>query len=386
MDGSAIWVQSAVQTFNTDPRLWITLPLKAIERRTVTTALIRRLPRVDVVDSRRVLASAEEILSTPSAVDVLLELDRQRRFDIVLVRSFEVCREIVDRGAFPLRLWSCYILEPERDLGNPVYREALARISRSSAMVLVQSPAMAELLRSVDPTSADRLALLPPAIADRPRRRADPDRIRLRLFYTGKFHPFYPVDRMVEAFVELRRHLPRLEFELVGDKVYQPPDDPTYAPRMRRMLRTTPGVRWYGALPRDRVETVLARGGVALSIWDYRHGSRLNDLVVSTKLLDYASVGLPVVLMRTRAQEEMLGLDYPLFVSDIEEVLPLLRRTLSDPLLYRTAAERTWQASRAFTYSEVYEGIRPSVEAAIANAPSGEPGSVTGDDAAEGDR
>jgi glycosyltransferase involved in cell wall biosynthesis len=365
MDGSAIWVQSVAETLNVDPRLRVTLPLKALERRGVITDLIRTLPRVDLVDSRDVIATADHVLTPQSAVDVLVELDRARNFDIALVRGFEVCRELIRRGALAGRVWACYVVEPERNLEDPEYRRDLAAIAEGSQQLLFQSPEMAAQMLSICPGVSDRVAFLPPAIPDRPRQRADPERIERRLFYVGKFHPFYPVERMIRTYRDLRERIHGLSFDIVGDKVYQSPENPAYARNMRRLLRTTPGVRWHGALPRDRVERLLSRGGVALNVWDYRFGSRLNDLVISTKLLDYASVGLPVVMMRTPAHESMLGAGYPLFVSDADELAPKLLAALTDSSLYRAAAEWTWQASRQFTYSRRYEALRPLFERAV---------------------
>ena len=79
--------------------------------------------------------------------------------------------------------------------------------------------------------------------------------------------------------------------------------DGGWADDLERRLVTTPGVTWHGAVSRDEVTRLLGRGGIALSLWDYRHGDRMNDLVVSTKLLDYCRAGLPVVLNRPAAQE-----------------------------------------------------------------------------------
>ena len=97
----------------------------------------------------------------------------------------------------------------------------------------------------------------------------------------------------------------------------------------------------------------------------------VNDVVVSTKLLDYLAAGLPTIATRTATQVEILGSQYPLFVDDPGEVLERARAVLADPSLYRTAAETAWQVGRAYTYERVYDGIRPHVAAALALAGGG---------------
>ncbi len=122
-----------------------------------------------------------------------------------------------------------------------------------------------------------------------------------------------------------------------------------------------PGVVRHGGLSRAAVAGLLAKGGVALSVWDYRYGSHWNDLVVSTKLLDYCAAGLPVILNRTQAQEAILGADYPLFVHTAAEAEALIDRVLRDDDLYRAAGERCWTSSRRFTYAAVHERLAPEL-------------------------
>jgi hypothetical protein len=54
-------------------------------------------------------------------------------------------------------------------------------------------------------------------------------------------------------------------------------------------------------------------------------------------------------------------------VDTVDEALPVLRRVLREPDLYRMAAERTFQASRPFTYPAVHALLRPFLEAAAAS-------------------
>jgi glycosyltransferase involved in cell wall biosynthesis len=369
VDGSAVWVQSVAETLHLGPTSEIVLPLRAVERRDVITGLLRRLPRVELIPAEQAVRKVgPNGLTTAEVIDLIERLDRHKPFDVILIRSFEVAQAAVRSRRLSDRLWSTYILEPERDTGSADYLRDLTELATGSRYLVAQSEEMRALTEALVPAARGKTILLPPAIPARPAQRADPDRIVPRLIYTGKFHPFYPVNRMIEFYQELRAEIPGLEFHVVGDKIHRPREDPLYAPTLERALTHTPGVIWHGAVPRDQVETLVAEGGVALSLWDYRHGSRMNDLVISTKLLDYASVGVPVILNRTAAQETVLGPDYPLFVRRTDEALPLLRRTLSDPGLYREAAERTFAGSRAFTYPNVFAHLEPFLREGNASA------------------
>jgi glycosyltransferase involved in cell wall biosynthesis len=359
IDGSTIWVQSVTETLLVDPAVEVTIPLRAPVRRDVMTGALRRLDRVRLVDAHPRIAARNLGLTTTQALDLIERLDRDRPFDAIILRSLQLCLVAADRPSLRNRLWSCYILEPERDPNDPAYRQQMTRIAEASKFVVVQSEGMRRLLESVVPEARGKTVLLPPGIPAETGPRADLSRPVRRLLYTGKFHPFYPVERMIDFLVQLRAEVPDLEFHIAGDKIMPIEEDPTYQDRLRSRLETTPGVVWHGSLPRDRVIDLLAEGGVALNLWDYAHGPRMNELVVSTKLLDYASVGVPVVLTRTPTQVELFGADYPLFVDDVDEALPLIRRVLTEPDLYRATAERAFEASRAFTYPAIHRLIAP---------------------------
>jgi glycosyltransferase involved in cell wall biosynthesis len=380
MDGSAIWVESAIRTLIVDPRVRLTVVLKAPERRAVVTSTIRGLDRVTLIPR----PDDAPPLDAAGAIDRLAEIDAHDPFDIVLIRGYEVGLEAARRATFVGRLWACYVLEPERDLDDTEHRSGLRAIVGGASRVLVQSQAMADLFASAVPDVAARILLLPPAVpppggpvAATPGSR----RSAHRLVYTGKFHPFYRIADLLDAFVELHRRDRRLTFHLVGDKVFQPPDDPESAPALRRRFRTTDGVVWHGAKPRPEVMELLREGGLALSVWDYDHGSRTNDLVISTKLLDYAVAGLPVLLTRTRAQEALLGSDYPLFLAPGANLASAIRAALDDTERLAIAAAATRAMAAAFSYPVVAAGLRPAIDAvAVANAgrpalPSAHPGS-----------
>lgn len=363
VSGSSVWVQAVAETLHAGERVGITIPLMAPERRTIITDLLRRLPRVELVDPRRQLRFVPPTgLYSTEILDLIEKLDREQRFDHILLRSFPYCRAALGRPALHGRLWSTYILEPERDVEDPEHLADLAAIAEASEYVVVQSEEMRALFEGLVPAGRGKTILLPPAVPPAgPEGRAPAPR-RERLIYAGKFHPFYPVTQMVGFLTELREEHPGLEFHVLGDQVFRSPAHAAWADELERALTTTDGVVWHGALARDDVNRFVSRGGIALSLWDYGHGSRINDLVVSTKLLDYCAAGVPVVCNRTAAQETVLGEDYPLFVRQPAEALPLLRALLEDAALYEDAAARCVAAAERYTYPRVHADLAPYLE------------------------
>jgi glycosyltransferase involved in cell wall biosynthesis len=365
VSGSSIWVQAVAETLHRDEDAAVVLPLRSPERRGLITDGLRSLPRLTLVDPRRQDPHVPPSgLYAAQALDLIEALDREAPFDAIVLRSFPYCLAAIERPALRGRLWSTYVLEPERDLDDPEHVRDLGRIAEASRYVVVQSEGMRSLLEGAVPAARGRTVILPPAVppAGAP---GVPDAVAPpapRMAYAGKFHPFYPVPAMIDALTALRPEFPGLEFHVLGDQISRAPGQEAWADDLERRLVTTEGVVWHGAVARDDVIRILHEGGVALSLWDYRHGSRMNDLVVSTKLLDYCLAGVPVILNRTAAQEEILGADYPLFVRSEAEATERLRAVLSDPGLHRSAAERCRAAVEPFRYPAVHAGLAPFLE------------------------
>src|SRR2546421_7882538 len=137
IDGSSIWTQSTAEVLHADPRTGVVIPLRAVDRRHVITGALRRLERVALLDSTwfrrgRTLTHAEAVRS-------LAWMEARRPFHIVLLRGYELCLEAIQNGSFSGQLWSAYILEPERDINDPVYVAGMDAIARASHRVIVQT-------------------------------------------------------------------------------------------------------------------------------------------------------------------------------------------------------------------------------------------------------
>jgi glycosyltransferase involved in cell wall biosynthesis len=349
LDGSAIWTESTAAILASIPGASVAVVLRAPEMRDVVTRRVRSIPGVRAIRPTGPIGDSRGRLTNGEALDLLEGLDRADPFDIVVLRGYEVCRLAAERGTFDGRLVSAYILEPERDRESSAYRSDLSRIALGSRRVAVQSDAMAALLTELAPEAADRTLLLPPGIPPRSIAPGPAPSAR-RLIYAGKFHPFYAIDELLDGFVELRAARPGLEFHLVGDKLMASPGDPEFRSRIRSRLEGTPGVVWHGGIDRDALNRLFREGGVALSVWDHRHGAEMNDLVVSTKLLDYCAAGLPVVLTRTRMQTQLLGPDYPFFIDQPREARSAIARALDDPASASAASRLALAAAARYSY------------------------------------
>jgi glycosyltransferase involved in cell wall biosynthesis len=354
IDGSSVWVQSMAQMLSSLPEVEVTLVLRCAEERQVLTEPLHAHPRIELIDPgagpepRKRLTSAE-------AIDTLETLDAERPFDVVLLRGAEVTAEACSRSAFPGRLWIYHLSESRPG----AEAEELRRVAASADRILCQTDAILALAEAATPEHAGKLTLLPPMIpapaTSDPVPKVEADR-PLKLIYAGKFAPEYNFIEMLETFKRLRRSHPEAELHLVGDKIHNPTDDPSFKPRAESALAETENIVWHGGVGRERVAQLLREADVALSV---RHPMMSRSKELSTKVLEYGAAGCAVILNRTPLYEELLGADYPLYATGADETLTALQRVWEDPEIREHAAERCRQAAEAFTFERVAANLEP---------------------------
>ena len=103
----------------------------------------------------------------------------------------------------------------------------------------------------------------------------------------------------------------------------------------------------------------------------WRHRDLDASLELSTKVLEFGALGLPVILNRTPMHEALLGADYPLFAVSLADVAAAAAAAAADPGLYRLAADRAGRAAEQFTLDRAAERLRGYLAAAVPRGGSG---------------
>ena len=393
IDGSAIWVQSTVQAM-ARAGCAVTLVLKSPVR---TDRLIAPLLAEPGVTIRR--PHAEHLISglgsasltAERAAQVLAALDQEHRQDLVVLRGRRVVTQVVADGGFTGRLWS-YLTDIPQSVAAMTEEKAaeLADIAAASRYLLCQTEELRSFLEGSVPAACGKCVLMPPvvpALDGSPQRRARTGRDPLRLVYTGKFAPRWNTYEMTQLPGLLAARGVPTEVHMLGDKIHSDPADPGYARRMRAALGRpqaaygapragTPspgdsGVIWYGGRSRQEAMQLAASCDIGLS---WRDASLDASLELSTKVLEFGLLGLPVILNRTPMHEELLGADYPLFARDLSDVADTVAEVASDPAVARLAAARTAAAARSFTLESAVSRLRGYLDRALpAAAPPASP-------------
>ena len=331
----------------------VTVLLRTPVKRDLLISPLRAEPAITVIDPATRKPGVQR-LEPGGAVALLTDLDAERRFDLVLLRGYGVADAAVAAGSFDGRIWLYHVPVHGGDPRDEV--EDLRRRAAVCDRVLCQTDAIMRRIDAAVPGIEDRLLLLPPMIPGGLREPEGPAAPLRRLFYAGKFSPEYYFLEMVSLFENLQHELPGLTWDVAGDKIHNPAADQSFQPAADAALRSTPGLNWHGAVSRERIRTLLESADVAMSI---RHPGMDDSTELSTKVLEYGAAGCPVLLNRNAVHVALLGEDYPLLASDLEDARVRMLATSGDWDLRGEAQRRCFEAASRHTFERVAETIAP---------------------------
>jgi glycosyltransferase involved in cell wall biosynthesis len=239
-------------------------------------------------------------------------------------------------------------------------------IASAARYLLCQTEELRCFLEGSIPAACGKCVLLPPMLADIPAARgAAAAGTPLRLVYTGKFAPRWNTLEMTELPWLLSARGIASELHMAGDKIHD--DASGYQQRMRAALDTE-GVTWHGGHSREEAMRLAASCDIGLS---WRHPDLDASLELSTKVLEFGALGLPVILNRTPMHEALLGADYPLFAASLADVAAAAAAAAAEPGLYRLAADRVGHAAERFTLDRAAERLRGYLAGAVPKGGSG---------------
>ena len=374
IDGSAIWLQSVTQAL-ARAGCAVTLVLKAPVR---TSRLIAPLLAEPGVTVRRpfeehLLEGLERSgpIRAAAAPALLARLDADKPHDLVVLRGRAVTAAAARDETFTGRLWPYLTDVPQSVPGlTPEAAGELELIASAARYLLCQTEELRCFLEGSIPAACGKCVLLPPMLADAPAahgaaasgaaaRGAAAAGTPLRLVYTGKFAPRWNTLEMTGLPGLLAARGVASELHMAGDKIHD--DASGYQQRMRAALEGD-GVTWHGGHSREEAMRLAASCDIGLS---WRHPDLDASLELSTKVLEFGALGLPVILNRTPMHEALLGADYPLFAASLADVAATAATAAADPAVYRLAADRTGRAAERFTLDRAAERLRGYLSAAV---------------------
>jgi len=354
LDGSAIWLQSVTQAL-ARAGCEVTLLLKAPVTTSRLIAPMLAEPGITIRSPHKEQLATTAVPAA-DAPSLLARLDGEKQYDLLVLRGRKVTTAVAQSKAFDGRLWA-YLTDVPQSVPGLTTELAgeLAAIAMSARYLLCQTEDLRCFLEGSIPQACGKCVLLPPILADIPGTRHERAAAKpLRLVYTGKFAPRWNTLEMTRLPELLGAKGIAAELHMVGDKIHNDPADAGYRQRMRAALEQDT-VTWHGGQSREDAMRLAETCDIGLS---WRHPELDASLELSTKVLEFGALGLPVILNRTPAHEALLGADYPLFAATLDDVVTVATAAAGDPGTYRLAADRASRAAGDFTMDRAAQRLR----------------------------
>jgi glycosyltransferase involved in cell wall biosynthesis len=160
-------------------------------------------------------------------------------------------------------------------------------------------------------------------------RSSPPSHERPLILFPGGLQYHQGVDLAIQAFSKLRERLPEVEFHIYGDGIAKP-DLVALATR----LGLNGSVRFFNPLPIHEVASVIA--GADLGVVPKRADSFGNE-AYSTKIMEFMSVGVPVVVSNTKIDRFYFSDGVVRFFKsgDVDDLANAMHAVLTTPGLQR---------------------------------------------------
>jgi glycosyltransferase involved in cell wall biosynthesis len=303
------------------------------------------------------LPDRARVLDIQGMLDGLEEIDRQQPVDGWVLRGFDLCTAAAARPAFRGRLWAYLTDIPQRDEDiTPESSARIVNIIQSCSIFFCQTLQFEAFVHRHWPMSQSKTRILSPMVPpatrhSRPVRRDQP----FRVAYAGKFAPLWGIRELFRSYAALRAQLPDAELHVYGDKIHNPPHDPSYRDEIRARLEGGDGLVWHGAVDRAQLMQALADVDVCWAYRDPQFERSTHEL--STKVLEYASIGVPIILARSEPNEAALGVDYPLFADNEADAKRLLADLAVSDTLRRDAVRAYEELAHRHSFAAVAQSL-----------------------------
>jgi glycosyltransferase involved in cell wall biosynthesis len=361
IDGSAIWCASVAHTLCHDAQVCVDILLHTPPKRDVNTVSLADRERIRLLDPWNpgdypaLQAAGGKLgprLTPEQAFERVERLHADEPYNLLVLRGGPICQLVAATPPLAARSWF-YLTQGGADY------ETVRAIAHSNGRIACQTPLLQEFFEGMLGPAPERYVPLPPMV---PRLLCDQPRTARRgkkLCYVGKFEANYMIEETIAAFGRLRERFPDAELVVAGDKFHDPERTGQLEQRVTAALRDTPGLIWHGGLPRDEVGQLMTSCDLG-SCW--RSAVYDDSLELSTKALEYAAAGLPVLLNPSRVNRLVFGDDYPLYVDSPASFADRVAAAFEDDDVYRRAAEIAFETCRRFTFAEVSQRLQPFLD------------------------
>lgn len=371
IDGSTIWLLNVCKLLALQPDMKIDLVLT---HRLENPVLAQELPDNVRIRSADLLLETAGINDTQLRPETLIDTlsgweGQVGRYDRIFVRGADYLTQVLAAPTFRDRVVAyAPSAIPDLSQAEPEWVR-LARMNRTR--IVVQSNTAKQALEALLDYPAYVVHVVPPIVFQpdtQPPKWTGP----ATLCYSGKVDLHYGLDWLIDLCDEASKD-PNLNVSWIAGK-------DTYRPRYRDFFKVMdrfrariaanelPGITLVSNVPHAEAKSLMREATLAYCL---RH-DRYDDVIeISTKIVEFCTLGVPPILNDNALNRELFGEDYPYLVDisqdDISaKVLDFLRDDAGDD--YARAQARITLIAAKFSAEALSDSLSHAIRGYLANA------------------
>ncbi|MCR8867911.1 hypothetical protein CN563_09280 [Bacillus sp. AFS026049] len=365
MDGSAVFLSSLASTIALDSNIEVDLLLASPVKRDILIQPLEKFDNITILNpfvDPFFNAAGDEwvkkgVIDFDIAEMLISHYWSQKDYDWLFVRSIETVEKIAKHKHIIKNtlVYATGLTHIGQDVNEEKF-ESIKNIYDQCAYFLCQTEEMCEFVIEILNLNKEKnkVSLLTPMIPNVESAEGQ-TRLKNKLVYTGKFDPDWKTIPIITAFKELKREIPNLSLDVAGDKFKWVKDDSQFKEEAAYLLKNTDGLTWYGALTRENAQQLIVNSDIGIT---WRSEEMDSSLELSTKLLEYGILRKAVIMNPTKMHMKLFGEDYPLYAVTEKDFRDAVKLALCNKDIYEFAAQRMYQVSRQFLFSEAIKKLQ----------------------------
>ncbi|MGE5702820.1 MAG: glycosyltransferase family 1 protein [Clostridia bacterium] len=276
------------------------------------------------------------------------ELDKKKNYDFLFVRGRKEAIDLLRENRKTAK--KLLFLTINYNLNSPANITELRHIFDNSRVMFFQSVPLAERFKAyvcengLSPDEASKkIGVLPQFVTPYPEQKLAAIRraIPPQLIQVGVIRPRYGLSVAVRAIRLIRKQVPKARLHVLHPSIV-----PKYRKKARALLKRR-GVKDHGMKSAWETKRMIVKNGIGLALIYDNTPDKTPSHAYLSRVLEYMSLGVPVITTPTKGNIHLLGQGYPLFVQDENDILRCYLKLLI-PEFYQQMSKYVYQIGQQF--------------------------------------
>tara|TARA_B110000046_G_scaffold106358_1_gene113779 strand:- start:4646 stop:6829 length:2184 start_codon:yes stop_codon:yes gene_type:complete len=347
LDGSTVWLSNLVNMLLSnqfdEPEIHLLSKYEIknrvnLENIIQVNKIVVHQPRTFHMKSKRSKYSSKQIMQT------IQQLDNQYNYCSILIRGHKILYEYspLDRILKKVIVYSLNNLDDIKDT-------ILNCKNLACQTTILEKHYVSKGIPN------DKIFILPPLVSNL-QKEPNYQRKGTTLVYTGTIKDDYNSIEIIKCFEQFYQIHDNIKLDIVISKIYRSPKE--FTQKIVELLDKHKsgkfGINIYTSLARTEVSRLIQNADVGIS---WRKPKMNSSKELSTKVLEYASAGKPVICNKNNINLSVFGSDYPYYANNQKEFIEKIKLIFSNDKLYEKTSKDVYNISKKYSYQYVYELI-----------------------------